>query len=120
MCNLHLLLKDLVSKLLDNVKKDFDNMIKTLHNKYKIVTTEKIKDIPCTRDNKLMLKDIGAISTHAKYIIFINSGPITPCLNSYALKHVKKWFEFDNNMPINYGKNFYINKSFDEIIKEIG
>jgi len=105
---------------LEKNRKDFEKMVNSLNNKYKIVTTEKIKDIPSTRDGNLSLKDIGAISTHAKYIIFINSGPITPCLNSYALKHVKKWFEFDIRLPINYGKNFYINKSFDEIIKEIG
>lgn len=99
--------------------KDFNNMIYRLSNKYKVVTTEKIDDIVCTADNKLTVKDIAAISTHADYIIGINTGPFVPCLNSYALNHVKKWFEFDPNTPFRYD-NFYLNKSFDEIIKEIG
>ena len=105
---------------LEGKKKEFNNMIYKLDKKYKVVTTEKLKDIVCTRDDNLSLKDIGAISTHVKYIIAINTGPFTACLNSYALKNVKKWFEFDYNLPFNYGKNFYLNISFDEIIKEIG
>jgi hypothetical protein len=95
-------------------------MIYTLSEKYNVVTTNKIKDILCTHDNNLSIKDIGSISAHVNYIIAINTGPLTVCLNSYALNRVKKWFEFDIRMPFNYGKNWYINKSFEEIIKEIG
>ena len=104
---------------LEKNRKEFNNMIYKLHKNNKIVITEKLDDIPCTRDNKLTIKDIGAISTHAKYIIAINTGPFIACLNSYAFKHVKKWFEFDDNMPFKY-PHFKINPTFDEIIKEIG
>jgi hypothetical protein len=103
---------------LEKNKKEFNHMIHTLHKKNKIVTTEKIHDIPCTADDNLTIKDIGAISTHAKYIIAINTGPLIPCLNSYAFKNVKKWFEFDINMPFKY-PHFKVNPTFDEIIKEI-
>lgn len=104
---------------LESNRKEFNAMIKTLAKDYKVVTTEKVDNILCSRDNKLTLKDIGAISTHADYIIAINTGPFVACLNKYAFKHVKKWFQFDTRMPFNYGRNWYINKSFDEIIKEI-
>lgn len=103
---------------LESNRKNFNSMIHTLSKKFNIVTTEKVKGILCTRDNNLSLKDIGAISTHAKYIIAINTGPLIGCLNSYAFKNVKKWFEFDMNMPFIY-KNFVINPTFEEIINEI-
>jgi hypothetical protein len=41
-----------------------------------------------------MLQDIGAISTHAKYIIAINSGPLVPCYTHATKEHVKKWIIF--------------------------
>jgi hypothetical protein len=99
-------------------KKAFDNCIHELSKKYNIVTTEKVGNLPCSRDDNLSVKDIAAISTHVKYIIAINTGPLIGCLNTYALKNVKKWFEFDINMPFIY-KNFVVNPTFEEIINEI-
>jgi len=96
--------------------KEFNSMIRKLEKKYKVITTAKVKDVACTLDGGLTMKDIGAISTHAKYIIAINTGPLIPCLNTYALKDVKAWFIFDIRTPFIY-KNFYLNKSFTEIIK---
>ena len=96
----------------------FNKMIRILAEDYKVITTAKIPGILCTLDGGLTLKDIGAISTHAKYIIAINTGPLIPCLNTYALKNVKKWFIFDIRTPFRY-KNFYLNKSFDEIINAL-
>jgi hypothetical protein len=104
---------------LEKNRKEFNHMIHTLDKKHKIVITEKLDNITCTADDKLTIKDIGAISTHAKYIIAINTGPLIPCLNSYAFKHVKKWFEFDISLPFKY-PHFKINPTFEEIIKEIG
>lgn len=103
---------------LEKNKKKFISMIRVLAKDYKVITTDKVSGIPCTRDENLSLKDIAAISTHAKYIIAINTGPLVGCLNTYALKKVKAWFIFDTIMPFIYDK-FYINKSFDEIIKMI-
>ncbi len=73
----------------------FNNMCRHLHGKYNIVTTSKVDTpIKCTRDDNLMLQDIGAISTHAKYIIAVHTGPIVPCYNLYTKKSVKKWILF--------------------------
>ena len=99
-------------------KKAFDNCIHNLSKKHNIVTTEKVGNLPCSRDDNLSVKDIAAISTNVKYIIAINTGPLIGCLNSYALKNVKKWFEFDINMPFIY-KNFVVNPTFEEILEEI-
>jgi hypothetical protein len=103
---------------LEKHKKGFVAMIRELAKKYKVITTDKVAGIPCTRDGSLTLKDIAAISTHVKYVIAINTGPLTVCLNTYALSKVKAWFVFDTIMPFIYD-NFYINKSFTEIINMI-
>jgi hypothetical protein len=76
-------------------KQKFDDMCAMLNKKYKIATTTYVNgDIKCTGDDKLMLKDIGAISTHVKYIIGVHSGPIVPCYNKDTKNHVKKWILF--------------------------
>ena len=60
-----------------------------LNSKFNVVTTV---DIGIKSASSLSLKEIGAISTRAKYIIGPNSGTLIPCLNSYTKKYVKKWF----------------------------
>jgi hypothetical protein len=44
-----------------------------------------------------MLQDIAAISTHAKYIIGVHSGPVTACFTDATKKSVKKWILFADN-----------------------
>ena len=74
-------------------KEKMDALAITLSEKYKIVTTEPVNDkIPSTRRDGLKIQDIGAISTHVKYIIGVHTGPHTACLNFYAKTNVKKWF----------------------------
>jgi hypothetical protein len=101
---------------LNSNKDKFNELIRSLSKKYKIVTTEKVDDITSTRDDNLKIKDIGAISTHCKYVIGISTGPIVPCFNTYAFKNVKKWFTFNENnyWTLSY-PNFYMNVPLDEI-----
>ena len=74
-------------------KAPIDAMCIRLQGKYKIATTTPVNyAIPCTMRDGLFLQDIGAISTHAKYIIAVFSGPITACFNSSTKKNVKRWF----------------------------
>jgi len=79
----------------------FEKMCVTLSKKYKVAITSPIEGndtIPCTYKDKLMLQDIGAISTHAKYIVAVHSGPVTACFTDATKKSVKKWILFaDNN-----------------------
>ena len=65
-----------------------------LSKKLKVVVLKPVGDIPSTNADGLSLQDIGAISTHAKYIIGINTGALTPCFNSYTKNYVKKWIIF--------------------------
>ena len=68
---------------------------------YKVVCTTPIETAPaisCTMQSGLSVKDIGAISTHAKYVIAVNSGPIIPCLNIFSICNVKSWFVFDTTV----------------------
>lgn len=79
-------------------KEEWDTYIGNLNNKYKIITTEKVNTILCTRDDNLTAKTIAALSTHLKYIIAINSGPIVGCFNSYTLNNIEKFFVLDNTV----------------------
>jgi hypothetical protein len=76
-------------------KQEWPEVCHYLQSKYKIVTTDKIEGIVCTRDNNLSLRDIAAISTSAKYIIGVHSGPIAGCYTTNA-KQNQKWFIIAN------------------------
>ena len=97
-----------------------------LSKKYKIAITTPIagSNIPCTftQSPKLTMCDIGAISTHAKCIIAIFTGPITACMNSYTKAHVKKWFIL-TNPPFKFDSIPYIripdSNSLDKIVPTI-
>jgi hypothetical protein len=87
-------------------KNAMDTLCKNLALKYKVVTTTKVNDstIPCTIEDGLKIQDIGAISTHANYVIAVFSGPITSMFNTHTKNHVKKWFILDKT-PFSLGVN---------------
>jgi len=101
-------------QLVYHIKK-FDEMCTRLSTKYKVAITSPIEgsSIPCTMNDNLALQDIGAISTHAKYIIGIHTGPVVPCFNADTKNHVKKWILFADNdvehkyIPATIHKNNY-------------
>ena len=78
--------------------------IQELNNIFKIVTTKKVNNVLCTRDNNLRLKDIAAI----------NTGPLTALLNKITLQNVKKFYIFDNRTYLNY-PNFESKKKLKDI-----
>jgi hypothetical protein len=84
-----------------NNNKSLNQLCHHLHSKFNIVTLGEvgIKNISFIKNisgiknaSGLTLKQIGAMSTRAKYIITPNSGALIPCLNSYTKNYVKKWF----------------------------
>ena len=78
--------------------------------KWKVVITKKSTNVAkCTVDDKLTVKDIAAISTHAKVIIAINTGVITGFFNSYTMNNVKRVYIFDDTL--NYSYKNWINKN---------
>jgi hypothetical protein len=91
-------------------------MCTRLASKYNIVTTSIVNDtIKSTVKSGLKLQDIGAISTHAKYIIAINSGPLTTCFNTDTQKSVKKWIVFEKSPVTNTEINMVLLNNFDNI-----
>ena len=104
------------SEQFDYNKEAFDRLISSLSEKYRVVTTApSSSDVPCTMNDNLLLQDIGAISTHAKYIFAIHSGPLIPCFNLYTKQHVKKWIIMDRGL-YNFGDiNYKILQSVPDL-----
>jgi hypothetical protein len=97
-------------------KGKIDSACVRLAAKYKIATTSPVNDsISCTFKDGLKLQDIGAISTHVKYIIAVNSGPIVACFNTDTQKSVKKWIVFDKTPTTNTEIDMVVLNSLDEI-----
>jgi hypothetical protein len=69
----------------------FIGLAKHLHQRFNIVTVQPV-DSDITSTVGLSVRDIGAISTHSKYIIAVFSGPMVACFNKQAKESVKKWF----------------------------
>lgn len=91
-----------------------------LSKQYKIATTNFINnDILCTYNetnnkNRLKIQDIGAISTHVKYIISIFSGPICACFNIATKMNVKKWF-ICTHEPYNINDKMALINTMDDL-----
>jgi len=66
-----------------------------LNKKYKIVTTKKLGNIKCTLDANMTIKDIASISTHAKVVIAINTGPVVGMFNDITLQNIKRIYYAD-------------------------
>lgn len=88
--------EELWSKLLDKLTEEG----------YNIVTTLKYKNLKCTMDDDLTIKDIAAISTHSKNIISIATGPLPPLVNVHTMSYVNCFFVIDDDefMFFNYTK----------------
>ena len=69
-----------------------NQLARDLAKEFNVVTTDKLDDIVCTRDNNLSMLDIGAISMRSKYVIAAFTGPLTTTHNIYSKNYVKHWF----------------------------
>ena len=72
---------------LDYNFEEWNNFVINLSKKYKVVTTQKVDNIPCTRDDNLTVKDIAAISLNIKNFILIESGVTTGLYNEYMTEN---------------------------------
>jgi hypothetical protein len=82
-----------------------------LSKRFTIVTADPVDGIPSA--DTLTLQQIGAISTHAKYIISTCSGPQIPCFNKYAKEYVKKWFFFTSGINFVFNSIDYLHTVMD-------
>ena len=97
-------------------KAQLDELARALSQKYRVVTTSLVDaSIPCSMQAGLALQDIGAISTHAKYIFGLNSGPLIPCFNSHAKASVRKWILMDNSSYKFDDINYSVSTSIPDI-----
>lgn len=60
-----------------------------LHDNKKIITTQKIENIPCTHDFDLNVVEIGKLSKNVKNIIAVNTGPLHLCINRWTVHQIK-------------------------------
>ena len=73
-----------------NNNRTLNDLVRYLTKRFNIVVSDPVDNVTSAQD--LSLQQIGAISTHAKYVISTCSGPQIPCFNRYTKEHVKKWF----------------------------
>ena len=100
-------------------KPKIDALITDLASKYKVITTDEVNsNITSTRRDGLKIQDIGAISTHAKYIIGIFTGPFTALFNTHTRASVKKWYII-NTRPLKFDINYEQIHSMNELNKII-
>jgi hypothetical protein len=95
-------------------KTEWDNYILYLNEHFKVLTTTKVKDLMCTMDDNLTVKDIGSLSTRVKVIIAINSGVVPALLNTYTLMNIKRFYIFDKWKYFSY-PNFKHTKLITDI-----
>ena len=75
-----------------------------LKNNINIVTSEKINNIKCTRDKKLTIKSIAAISINVKIVIAINSGVLPGLFNDLTLLNTLRFYVFDKKFKYSLEK----------------
>jgi hypothetical protein len=96
---------------------NMNDMCMRLKDKYKIATTAAVDDsIHSTMRDNLTMRDIGAISTKAKYIIAVHSGPFVPCYNLHTKNNVKKVLLLLKDNYIFKEMNVVLIKSMSELI----
>lgn len=77
-------------------QEEWDDIIRKFSMKYKIITTQKIDGILCTRDYNLTAKDIASIGKNAKKIIAIDSGVSIGLYNMYVFENVEAVYYLAN------------------------
>jgi hypothetical protein len=77
---------------------EMDELCRFLNKSYNIITTRKLEGIKCTLDADYRIQDIGAIATHAKYVVALMTGPINGITNIQTHMSVKKWFIIISSM----------------------
>jgi hypothetical protein len=78
-------------------KNEWDRIITLFHNKYNVITTQKVENVKCTRDDNLSVKDIASISTNVKQIIAIDTGPTAGMYNKYTINNADNIYILSNH-----------------------
>lgn len=80
-----------MSRQYNYLTRSWNRKIIELSQKFKVVTTFKVNGVTCVDDTTNMsIKDMASLSTHAKNIIAISTGPLVGCINTYTVNNVGK------------------------------
>ena len=94
-----------------NIPLDCNKFIEKFKNK-RIITTKKIKELPCTLDLNYSVLDIGRLSLKCKIIIGVHTAPWHLCMNKKNYDSGKKLYHIDANNFYSYNNCITI-KSLD-------
>jgi len=98
--------------------KDFENLVDYLiDKKHKIITTDKIGDIPCTRDYKFNVVDIARISLNAKNILGVLVGPMHSTFTKFS--KAERWYVLSTGETLNWSDKIYNFNSIKNIPKRM-
>jgi hypothetical protein len=90
----------------------------------KFITTEKIKDYPCTRELAPNFIDIFNLSQNLNYIVGMDTGPVNVAVNKNNLYKLKKFIILNTNgWNYNNYKNsmaIFSTKDFENLINNLG
>jgi hypothetical protein len=96
----------------------FNEYIVNLSKKYKVITTKKVDGVPCSIDTNMTLIDIGAIAAKVDHVIAIHTGPITTCINQWAVNNVKSWVICDIKNSFSFSNMTWV-RNMQELIDVI-
>lgn len=91
-----------------------ENFIEKFKSK-KIITTKKIKDIPCTLDLQYSVLDIGKLSLKCRKIVGVHTAPWHTAMNKKNYEMNKTFVHMDVNNFYSY-KNCITINSLDQLI----
>lgn len=99
----------------------FINLVESLEKDNKtFITTNKIKNYPCTKDYNLNVVEIGQLAKNVKNIFSINTGPLHLCMNRWSIENNFTLLVCGGgrcgNDTFDYGSNF---KTIQEMIEKI-
>jgi hypothetical protein len=94
----------------------WNDFISRLSKKYTVITTQKVENVSCTRDDNLTAKQISAISANASIIIAIDSGVATTLFNKYTIQNAEEVYYIckDNACHITFS-NFIKKNNINEL-----
>jgi hypothetical protein len=97
------------------INEQFIKIADFLYNKgIKFITTEKIKDYPCTRELYPNLIDIYKITPNLKVIVAIDTAPLNIVITKENYKNLKQFLHLNQNI-FNYKRSIPISQNIRQI-----
>lgn len=71
----------------DHENSDLDNLATELSKRYKVIVTNPVHGLECTRDSAKSLTDIGRLSMLCQHHVMVSTGPSWPTMNTTNHHH---------------------------------